>query len=119
MPLPQPLMAQPEVQSQVSKGANEFFIQGNIDYGMEFAELRLYLYSHIAWNPNVDVSATIDTFLKDYYGAAAPYIRKYIDRITDAYEKTKSKKPLIINTPPSYYQDTYLTPELLKEYNVF
>lgn len=116
-PYPSLFMAQPEVQSQVSKGANEFFIQGNIDYGMEFAELRLYLYSRIAWNPNVDVSATIDEFLKAYYGDAAPYIRKYIDRITDAYEKTKSKKPLIINTPPSYYQDTYLTPELLKEYN--
>ncbi|HVW60279.1 MAG TPA: DUF4838 domain-containing protein, partial [Puia sp.] len=118
-PYPSLFMAQPEVKDQVSKGANEFFIQGNIDYGMEFAELRLYLYSHIAWNPNVDVSATIDEFLKTYYGAGGPYIRKYIDRITDAYEKTQDKKKLIINTPPSYYQDTYLTPELLREYNAF
>ncbi|MBN9384964.1 MAG: DUF4838 domain-containing protein [Chitinophagaceae bacterium] len=116
-PYPSLFMAQPEVKDQVSKGANEFFIQGNIDYGMEFAELRLYLYSRIAWNPNVDVSATIDEFLKAYYGPAAPYIRKYIDRITDAYERTKDKKQLIINTPPSYYQDTYLTPALMEEYN--
>ncbi|HVW61280.1 MAG TPA: DUF4838 domain-containing protein, partial [Puia sp.] len=118
-PYPSLFMAQPEVKDQVSKGANEFFIQGNIDKGMEFAELRLYLYSRIAWNPEVDVSATIDEFLKAYYGAGGPYIRKYIDRITDAYEKTKDKKKLIINTPPSYYQDTYLTPELLREYNAF
>lgn len=116
-PYPSLFQAQPQVQDQVSKGANEFFIQGNIDYGMEFAELRLYLYSRIAWNPNVDVSATIDDFLKNYYGAAAPYIRKYIDRITEEYEKTKSVKPLIINTPPSYYQDTYLSQKNLEEYN--
>ncbi|WP_343701417.1 DUF4838 domain-containing protein [Chitinophaga sp.] len=117
-PYPSLFLAQPQVQDQVSKGANEFFIQGNIDYGMEFAELRLYLYSRIAWNPNVDVSATINEFLKGYYGPAAPHIRQYIDLISTAYEKTKAVKPLIINTPPSYYQDTYLSPENLKAYNL-
>lgn len=116
-PYPSLFQAQPQVRDQVSKGANEFFIQGNIDYGMEFAELRLYLYSRIAWNPNIDVSATINDFLKNYYGAAAPYIRKYIDLITEEYEKTKSVKPLIINTPPSYYQDTYLSQQNLEAYN--
>lgn len=117
-PYPSLFQVQPQVKDQVSKGANEFFIQGNIEYGMEFAELRLYLLSRIAWNPEVDVSATINDFLKAYYGAAAPYIRKYINRITEEYEKTKGVKKLIINTPPSYYQDTYLSPGNLAEYNI-
>jgi hypothetical protein len=116
-PYPSLFTVQPQIQDQMSKGANEFFIQGTIDYAMEFAELRLFLYSKIVWNPNLDVSATINEFLKGYYGPAAPYVRKYIDRMNEEYEKTKDTKRLIINTPPTYYQDTYLSPENLVEYN--
>ena len=116
-PYPSLFHAQPQIKDQMSKGANQFFLQGNIENGMEFAELRLYLYSRLAWNPDIDVSATINVFLKDYYGAAAPYIRKYIDRLTEEYENTKDIKSLIINTPPTYYQDTYLSQKNLEEYN--
>ena len=117
-PYPSLFHVQPQVQAQVKDKATEFFIHANIDYGMEFAELRLYLLSRIIWNPNVDVSATINEFLKAYYGNAAPYIRKYIDRLTEEYEKTKDVVSLRINTPPKIYQNTFLSTKNLADYNI-
>lgn len=116
-PYPSLFQVQPQVQAQVKDKVSEFFIQANIDYGMEFAELRLYLLSRIIWNPNVDVSSTIDEFLKAYYGNAAPSIRKYIDRLTEEYEKSKDVQKLVINTSPSLYQNTFLSAKNLEEYN--
>ena len=46
-----------------------------------FGELKCYLISKLLWNPNVDVNALIDEFMKDFYGNAAPFIRQYFDML--------------------------------------
>ena len=113
-PYPNLFTLQTTVQNLVKNGVHDHFMQANIDYAMEFAELRLYLISKLLWNPDIDFSATMNEFLSAYYGKAAPWIRKYIDTISADYEKTDLR--LRINTPPSRYQDTYLTAENMEKY---
>ena len=57
------------------------FEQGNNHTkGGEFLELRSYLVAKLLWDPYIDADQVIEEFLNAYYGAAAPFIRKYIDR---------------------------------------
>lgn len=48
----------------------------------EFGELRAYLLGRLMWDPYMTEEAYdgyMDDFLAGYYGAAAPYIREFID----------------------------------------
>lgn len=45
----------------------------------DLAPLRQWLLSKLMWNPNLDQNTLIDEFLNGYYGAAAPFIRNYMD----------------------------------------
>ena len=45
----------------------------------ELRELRSWLLSKLMWNPDAEVDALINDFTDGYYGAAGPYIRKYLD----------------------------------------
>ena len=47
----------------------------------EFAELKCYLQSKLMWNPDQDVDALIDRFMKGYYGPAAPFARRYLNEL--------------------------------------
>ena len=47
----------------------------------ELGQLRSYLISKLMWDPDADDNEIIDEFLGGYYGAAAEYMREYIDRI--------------------------------------
>lgn len=58
------------------------FEQGSYDRGAEFAYLRAYLISELLWDPSGDPDAIMNEFIELYYGEAAPYIREYIDLIT-------------------------------------
>ncbi len=50
-------------------------------YHAEFAELRGWLLAKLLWNPEQNVDALVDDFMKGYYGAAAPLVRKYFDEL--------------------------------------
>ena len=45
----------------------------------ELREMRSWLLSKLMWNPDADVDALIRDFTDGYYGAAGPFIRKYLD----------------------------------------
>lgn len=50
----------------------------------EFAELRNYLINRLMWEPDMTKEQYYklwDEFMEDYYGAAAPFIREYIDLV--------------------------------------
>jgi hypothetical protein len=47
--------------------------------GGENAELRSYLMARLLWNPNIDVSETVNEFMAAYYGKAARVMRAYFD----------------------------------------
>lgn len=64
-------------------GVKGVFWQGNGEPGGngELAELRAWVISKIAWNPDIDVHATAHDFIDGYYGKAAPHIRSYYDML--------------------------------------
>lgn len=45
----------------------------------EFAELRAYLLCKLLWDPYIDYDATMNDFLRAYYGEGWQYVREYID----------------------------------------
>ena len=56
--------------------------QGNFSHGGggHLAELEAYLQARLMWDPDQDMEALMNDFLKGYYGpAAAPLVREYIE----------------------------------------
>ena len=51
----------------------------------DFVQLRTWLIAKLMWNPRQDQSALTDEFLRGYYGAAAPHLRRYIDLMQDSF----------------------------------
>ena len=49
----------------------------------EFTELKAWLCSKWMWNPELDYETLLDRFMKGYYGAAAPFVRRYLDELHD------------------------------------
>ena len=114
-PHPNLFVLQPNIQLFVKNNVFDHYQQSDIAEGHEFVELRLHLISRLLWNPNINVSATMDEFLKGFYGGAAPWIRKYIDELQK--DLVKSGDRLNIFGPPSIHQKTYLTAENLTKYS--
>lgn len=52
--------------------------------GGEFTGLRAYLLSKALWNPDLDENLVIDEYLTGVYGAAAPYLRNYLETVYNA-----------------------------------
>lgn len=45
----------------------------------DFAALRAWVLSKLAWNPKLDQDKLIKEFLTGYYGSAAPYLKQYLE----------------------------------------
>ena len=114
-PHPNLFVLQPNIQLFVKNNVFDHYQQSDIAEGHEFVELRLHLISKLLWNPNINVSATMDEFLKGFYGGAGPWIRKYIDELQK--DLVNSGDRLNIFGPPSIHQKTYLTTENLAKYS--
>ncbi|MGN6437550.1 MAG: DUF4838 domain-containing protein [Agriterribacter sp.] len=83
--------------------------------GGDFAELRTWLASKLMWNVNQDEDSLIQTFLKGYYGAAAPYLYQYIKLMEGAL--LGSGKRLWIYDSPVSHKTGMLKPALMRRYN--
>ena len=69
----------------------KFFIANGVKYVMslgdykgrhgDFAELKAWLTAKWAWNPDLPEEALLDDFFAGYYGAGAPYVRRYFDEV--------------------------------------
>ena len=74
-----------------SLGVKGMFEQGNFSHGGggHLAELEAYLQARLMWNPDEDMEALMQDFLKGYYGeAAAPLVRAYIELWQKAARKS-------------------------------
>ena len=58
----------------------------------DLVPLQNYMACKLMWNPYQDQEAVIQEFLKGYYGAAAPELRKYIDAVWNVYHKNNIEK---------------------------
>ena len=52
--------------------------------GGDFAEMRTWLAAKLMWNPEADMEELLQTFIKGYYGEAAPFIYRYVKMIEGA-----------------------------------
>ncbi len=66
----------------------------------EFGDLRAYLLAKLLWDPYADVDALTNEFMDAYYGAAAPYVKEYIDYLHALYKDSHLRINL---SPDSFY----------------
>ena len=70
--------------------------------------LNLYMRGLLMWNPDVDVSATLATFYKDFYGPAEKPMSEYWNTIFKAWEDT------IVTEHEYFVAPAIYTPDVLK-----
>ncbi len=78
--------------------------------GSEFSVLRAWVLAHLLWKPNQDPDRLVQTFLRGYYGAAAPHIATYIRLLHDSVAQSGTR--LSVKIPPTA---PYLTTQLLQK----
>ena len=108
-PFPNLRVLKPNLQHLASHRVMGVYSQANREIGGEFAELRGYLLAKLMWDPDQDASMVMDDFLDGYYGPAGRPIRRYIDRMHDALER--SGADLKIFGGPTDHRNGYLAPE--------
>ena len=64
--------------------------------GTGFLKLRIYLNTKLMWNVNSDMNELLDTYFENQFGAAAPYMRNYFDRMRElwAYNRGLAANPI-------------------------
>jgi len=79
---PNVLSLQDNIKFFLSHGAKYFFSLGDYQgrHG-DFAELKAWLTAKWAWNPDLSADELLDDFFAGYYGAAAPYVRRYFNAV--------------------------------------
>lgn len=94
--------------------ATMMFEQGFTTENTDLTDLRGYLLAKLMWNVNQNTDSLMMDFLKGYYGAAAPYLRTYINYMVD--ELRNSKKQLTLYEPASAHKEGYLSPQMVSQY---
>lgn len=84
-PFPNLQTLKPNVQFFLRNNVKGVFEQGNYNAGKsgEFGELRVFLLGNLLRDPDFDVEKGTADFLSAYYGGGAPYVRQYLDFITE------------------------------------
>jgi len=106
-PFPNLHVLQPNIRFFVDHGVRKHFQQTNTGPGHESSELKSYVLARLLWDPQADVDAWTDDFLEGYYGRAGKSIRRYIDALTAALERTGAR--LDIYEPPAVHAVDYLS----------
>ena len=84
--------------------------------GGDFSELRSYVVAKLMWNVNYNADSLIQSFLKGYYGDAAPYLYQYIKLQQGAL--LGSGTGLWIYDTPITHKNGMLNSKLLRRYNM-
>ena len=88
-PFPNWRSLQPNMRAFVANNVRGVFAQGNgsVGGGSDLNELRAYVIAKLLWDADTDVGRHIREFTDHYYGAAAPYVRDYINLLCDTAER--------------------------------
>jgi len=106
VPFPNLRVRAPNIRYLVRHGVTGIFEQDvyNTPHG-EFSALSGYLGAKLLWNPDYDENKAINEFLGGVYGAAAPYLRRYLDMIHDAVADPKTNMVIWIGPAASFITD--------------
>lgn len=91
------------------------FSQVNGIRGGDFSEMRAYMIGKLMWNPDADADSLMHTFMKGYYGDAAPFLYQYQKIMQGAL--LASGQPLWIYDSPISHKKGMLNPNLMKVYD--
>lgn len=70
----------PNIKTYIDHNVIGIFEEGQYQStGGSFADLRAWVLNKLLWNPEQDTMALVDDFIGGYYGAAAPYVKKYLN----------------------------------------
>ena len=94
--------------------ATKHFSQIGGSKGGDFSELRSYVVAKLLWNVNCNVDSVIQSFLKGYYGNAAPFIYQYMKIQQGAL--LGSNIPLWIYDTPITHKNGMLNGPLMQRY---
>lgn len=114
-PFPNFHIMQPNIQTFRDNNVKMHFSQIAGTRGGDMSELRTWMVSKLMWNPDADADSLMRTFVNGYYGAAAPYIYKYLQLQEGAL--LGSRIPLWIYDSPVTHKDGMLNSVLRGKYN--
>lgn len=104
---------QPNIRLFREVGAKGLLMQGAWQgWHGDMAELKAWVVAKLMWNPDYNVKALVRRFTDGYYGAAAPYVRKYLALLYSA-PRDETVNPVTITDPVG--ADPVLTDEFLQE----
>ncbi len=113
-PFPNIHVLQPNIQMFVKNNVFSHFQQSNTDVGHEFSEMKSYLLARLLWNPDINTDSVITDFMQGYFGAAAPFIRTYLDTLEG--EVLKTKEWLDIYGHPTAHENTFMSEANIARY---
>lgn len=70
---------QRELQFCRDKGVLTYYAENGNPFARSFYALQYYLWSKLTVNPDCNVEKLTNSFLKAYYGSAAPYLKRYLE----------------------------------------
>ena len=114
-PFPNLRVLAPNIRFFASHGVGKHFQQTNTGPGHEWSELKAYLLARLLWDPGTDPDRVVDEFLDGYYGKAGRWLRRYIDALHDALERSGAR--LDIYEPPAVHAADHLSAADIALYN--
>ena len=89
-------------------GVSGMFCEGDYNSVGEMQVMRTWVMAHLMWNPKLKVWKLIREFSSGYYGAAGPYIDRYLRLFSEQLRKSHIRLD-IYDSPNA----AYLTPRIL------
>ena len=107
-PLPNQRVFAANMRTFRANGCRYLFEEGGPKYA-DFAQLKAWLIAKFAWNPDQPIEPLLDQFFKGHYGAAAPYLRAYYDRMEELAAANENKKfSTWENNRPDVFPDSFI-----------
>ena len=92
-------------------GVKILYSEGSGAAHADLAELKPWLVSKLAWNPDMDLEELVGAFCRGHYGKAAPNVLDYI-RASRACVKPGTLMSVFDDCRPSLYTDSFLDGQL-------
>ena len=85
----------------------KFMFEEGGEHHADFAELKAWLLAKWMWNPDLDEKTLLDRFFDGYYGAAAPFVRKYYDACRALQRKNRPTLGIFDAQPAAWYTPAF------------
>ena len=115
VPFPNFPVLQPNLRLFKQSHATMVFSQIAGSQGGDFSEMRTYMAAKLMWNPELDADSLMHCFMDGYYGAASPYIYRYVKLLEGAL--LGSRADLWIYDTALFHRYGMLNPACRKRYN--